>query len=70
MDIILGDLKMICVLVYLKNIIVFSCTLQYHPTYLQLVFTCRKAGLKLKPFKLSFFKNEMAISGIWVSQDV
>lgn len=60
MDGLLGDLKISCVLVYLDNITVFSQIFQEHLSHLRLVFNClRTAGLKLKPSKCLFFKNEM-----------
>lgn len=70
MDNLLGDLKMTCVLVYLDDITVFSRTFEEHLQHLRTVFQrIRDAGLKLKPSKCAFFKNEMEFLGHKVSRE-
>ena len=70
MDNLLGDLKITCVLVYLDDITVFSCTFSEHLDHLKTVFQrLQDAGLKLKPSKCLFFKEELEFLGHKVSRD-
>lgn len=56
MDSILKDLKLKCVLVYLKNITVFSADFTDHLKHLKSVFLkLRDAGMNLNSSKCSFF---------------
>ena len=64
MDSVMGDLKLSCVLVYLDNINVFSKTFSDHLDHLTQVFERLKtAGLKLKPKKCHFFKENIEFLG-------
>ena len=57
-DHILGDLKFICVLVYLDNITVFSITYTKHLEHLQQVFIqLRQNNLKAKLKNASSYRN-------------
>ena len=70
MDNLLGDLKMSCVLVYLDDITVFSRTFTEHLGHLRAVFDrLQDAGLKLKPSKCSFFREEMEFLGHKVTKE-
>ena len=58
MDSVMGDLKLLCVLVYLDDINVLLKTFSDHLDHLTQVFEQLKtAGLKLKPKKCHFFKK-------------
>ena len=60
MDCILSDLKFSCVLVYLDHIDVFSRTFTDHIDHLkEVIKRLLAAGLKLKPKKCSFFKEQI-----------
>ena len=64
----LGDLNMNWCIVYLDDIIVFSDTKEEHIKRLEAVFQkLMKAGLKLKPTKCFFFRNEIEYLGHVVS---
>jgi len=70
MDNLLGDLKLSCVLVYLDDITVFSCTFNDHLAHLREVFTrLRTANLKLKKDKCSFLKNQLEFLGHHISAE-
>lgn len=59
-----GRLKLLCVLIYLDNINVFSRTFNDHLDHLKEVFTRLQAnGIKLKPLKFSFFKTQLEFLG-------
>ena len=58
MDHVLDALKFLCVLVYLDDINVFSCTFTNHLSHLEEVFKrLITANLKLKPKKCTFLRN-------------
>ena len=60
----LGDLNMNWCIVYLDDIIVFSDTKEEHIKRLEAVFQkLMAAGLKLKPTKCFFFRNEIEYLG-------
>ena len=64
----LGDLNMNWCIVYLDDIIVFSDTKEEHIKRLEAVFQkLMAAGLKLKPTKCFFFRNEIEYLGHVVS---
>ena len=64
----LGDLNMNWCIVYLDDIIIFSDTKEEHLKRLQAVFQkLAAAGLKLKPSKCHFFKEEIEYLGDVVS---
>ena len=70
MDSILGHLKMSCVLVYLNDINVFSCTFKDHLKDIEVVFNwLASTNLKLKPKKCSFFKNQLDYLGYLIDKD-
>ena len=70
MESILGSLNWRQCLVYLDDVIIFSCTFQEHLTHLQEVFQCISgAGLKLKPSKCHFAKSEVKYLGHIVSKE-
>ena len=65
----LGELHLNCCIIYLDDIIVFSRTPEEHIHRLRAVFEKLKAaGLKLKPSKCDFFKNEIKYLGHVVSE--
>lgn len=70
MDTVIGDLKLLCVLVYLDDINVFSRTFDEHLLHLEAVF-CRliSANLKLKPRKCNFFKEHLEFLGYKISKE-
>ena len=64
----LGDLNMRWCIVYLDDIITYSDTKEEHLKRLEVVFqTLAAAGLKLKPSKCFFFKEEIDYLGHVVS---
>ena len=64
----LGDLNMNWCIVYLDNIIIFSDTKEEHIKRLEAVFQkLMAAGLKLKPTKCFFFRDEIEYLGHVVS---
>ena len=73
----LGELNLTYCVIYLNNIILFSCTKEEHLEYLCIIFEwfC-KFNLKLKLSKCSFFKSEIVylahhvlMEGIHPNQD-
>ena len=64
----LGKLNLTYALIYLDDIIMYSCTEEEHLTRLRAVFKrfC-KSGLKLKPSKCNFFRTEINYLGHTVS---
>ena len=68
MDIVLGDLKLSCALVYLDDINVFSRTFTTHLADLESVFKrLLHTNLKIKPRKCHFFKEQLEYLGFVVS---
>ena len=66
----LGDLHLQQCIIYLDDIIIFSKTPEEHLGRLRNVFQkLREAGLKLKPSKCEFFKQEIKYLGHVVSKD-
>ena len=55
-------------MVYLDDVIVYSETLEDHLTWFQAIFDCfAHHGLKLKPSKCHFFKEEITYLGHEIS---
>lgn len=70
MGVLVGDLKMLFILVYLDNITVFSVPSHRILAIIFFVFDrLRAAGLKFKSYKCSFFQEEMEFFGHWVSRE-
>ena len=66
----LGDLNMNWCIVYLDDVIVFSKTPEEHLERLEAVFKKLSAyGLKLKPSKCTFFKEEITYLGHLITAD-
>ena len=66
----LGELNLMYALIYLDDIVIFSDTEKEHMKRLAAVFECfREHGLKLKPSKCEFFKEEINYLGHRVSAD-
>ena len=64
----LGELNLSFGMVYLDDVIVYSETLEDHFTWLQAIFDCfTHHGLKLKPTKCHFFKEEIMYLGHEIS---
>ena len=64
----LSELNLSFAMVYLDNVIVYSETPEDHLTRLQAVFDCfAHHGLKLKPSKCHFFKEEITYLGHEIS---
>ena len=64
----LGELNLSFAMVYLEDVIVYSEMLEDHLTWLQAVFDCfAYHGLKLKPSKCHFFKEEITYLGHEIS---
>ena len=66
----LGNLHLHYCIIYLDDVIVFSKTLEEHVVRLRVV--CKKLkqeGLKLKPSKCGFFRQELTYLGNVVSKD-
>ena len=64
----LGELNLTYALIYLDDVIVYSCTEEEHLTRLRAVFErFRESGLKLKPSKCNFFHAEINYLGHTVS---
>ena len=64
----LGELNLTYALIYLDDIIVFSDTEKEHVKRLTAIFECfHEHGLKLKPSKCEFFKEEIKYLGHRVS---
>ena len=56
----LGELNLTCCVIYLDDVIVFSCTEEEHFEHLCVVFErFQEFNLKLKPAKCSFFQLEI-----------
>ena len=70
MEFCLGELHLNWCIIYLDDIIVFSRTPEEHVHRLKAVFEkLRAAGLKLKPSKCEFFKQEIKYLGHVVSKE-
>ena len=66
----LGDLHLHYWIIYLNDVIVFSKTPEEHVFRLEAVFEkLKQAGLKLKPSKCEFFRQELTYLGHVVSKD-
>ena len=66
----LDELNLICCLIYLGDIIIFSWTAEEHLHRLHVVFDpFREYNLKLKPSKCSLFKEEINYLAHWVSKE-
>ena len=64
----LGELNLTYTLIYLDDVIVYSCTEEEHLTQLRAMFErFRESGLKLKPSKCNFFRTEINYLGHNVS---
>ena len=64
----LGELNLSFAMVYLDNVIMYSEMPEDHLTWLQAVFDCfAHHGLKLKPSKCHFFKEEITYLGHKIS---
>ena len=64
----LGELNLIYALIYLDDMIVFSRTEEEHLHCLRVVFACfLEHGLKLKPCKCHFLKDEITFLGHEIS---
>ena len=64
----LGELNLTYALIYLDDVIVYSCTEEEHLTLLRAMFEkFRESGLKLKPSKCNFFHMEINYLGHTVS---
>ena len=70
MQVILAGLEWKCCFVYLDDILVASRTFEEHLAHLVEVFSrLRKAGLRLKPKKCAFLRDEVAYLGHIISQE-
>ena len=66
----LGNLHLQYCIIYLDDVIVFSKTLEEHVIRLRAVFKkLKQAGLKLKPSKCKFFRQELTYLGHVVSKE-
>ena len=73
----LGELNYLTCLVYLDDVIIYLSTQEEHIECLRAVLECfRLHGLKLKPSKCEFFKEEIEylehsvpLKGMWPSRD-
>ena len=66
----LGNLHLHYWIIYLHDVIVFSKTLEEHVFRLKAVFEkLKQEGLKLKPSKCEFFRQELTYLGHVVSKD-
>ena len=66
----MSDLKLSCVLIYLDDINVFSCTFKDHLVHLEEVsIRLRKASLELKAKKCHFFKDNLEFLGFHILKD-
>ena len=64
----LGELNLTYALIYLDNVIIYSCTEEEHLTHLRAVFErFWESGLKLKPSKCNFFCTEINYLGHMIS---
>ena len=64
----LGELNLTYALIYLDDVIVYSCTEEEHLTQLRAMFErFQESGLKLKPSKCNFFCTEINYLGHTVS---
>ena len=65
----LGELNLTYCIIYLDDMIVFSCTEEEHLEWLRMVFErfC-KFNLKLKPLKCSFFQSEIVYLAHHISE--
>ena len=64
----LGKLNLTYTLIYLVNVIIYSCTEEEHLTHLMNVFErFRESSLKLKPSKCNFFYTEINYLGHTIS---
>ena len=65
----LGNLHLHYCIIYLDDVIVFSKTLEEHVLRLRAVFEkLKQMGLKLKPSKCEFFRQELSYLGHVVSK--
>ena len=56
----MGELNFVYCLIYLDDLIVFSCTAEVHLHWLRVVFDClQEYNLKLKPSKCNLFREEI-----------
>ena len=70
MSLVLRDLNWKCVLVYVDDILVFSCTFEEHLNNLSQVFDrLRNANLKLHPDKCHFAVKELKFLGHIISRE-
>ena len=70
MQVILAGLEWKCCFVYLDDILVASQTFEEHLAHLVEVFSrLQKAGLRLKPKKCAFLRDEVAYLGHIISQE-
>ena len=73
----LGELNYLICLVYLNYVVIYSSTQEEHVKHLHTVLECFKLhGLKLKPSKCEFFKenfeylgHSVSLKGVWPSWD-
>ena len=66
----LGNLHLCFYIIYLDDVIVFSKTPEEHVFRLRAVFEkLQQAGLRLKPSKCEFFRQELTSLGHVVSKD-
>ena len=66
----LGELNLMYCIIYLDDVIVFSCTEEEHLECLHIVFErFREFNLKLKPSKCSFFQSEIVYLAHHVSKE-
>ena len=66
----LGNLHLHCCIIYLDDVIVFSKTPEEHVIRLRAVFEkLKQVGLKLKPSKCEFFRQELTYLGHVVSKE-
>ena len=64
----LGELNLLFTMVYLDDVIMYSKMPEDHLTWLQAIFDCfAHHGLKLKPSKCHFFKEEISYLGHEIS---
>ena len=65
----LGELNLMYCVIYLDDVIIFSCTEEEHLEHLHVVFErFQEFNLKLKPSKCSFFQSEIVYLAHHISQ--